>query len=122
MDLTGQQLHDVLEQQAVDGRAGGRNILILGISQGLQFEYIAGNAFGDRIPIATITLNGAPIDPAATYRVTVNNFLADGGDAFTVLKDGTNRLGGGDDLTALVDYVAANSPVSPPPTDRVLER
>jgi 5'-nucleotidase len=62
------------------------------------------------------------LDPAATFRVTVNSFLADGGDAFTVLRDGTNRLGGGDDLQAFLDYVAANSPVAPPPTDRILER
>jgi 2',3'-cyclic-nucleotide 2'-phosphodiesterase (5'-nucleotidase family) len=121
MNLTGQQVHDVLEQQAVPGRAGGRDILILGVSNGLQFEYFAGNAFGDRVPVATITLNGVAIDPAATYRVTVNSFLADGGDAFTTLKLGTNRLGGGDDLAALVSYVAANSPVSAPPTDRILE-
>ncbi len=122
MDLTGQQLHDVLEQQAVLGRAGGRDILILGVSRGLQFQYLAGNAFGDRVPIGTITLNGTPISPTATYRVTVNNFLADGGDAFTVFTQGTNRLGGGDDLAAFVSYIAANSPVSPPPTDRILEQ
>ncbi|MEZ5407314.1 MAG: bifunctional metallophosphatase/5'-nucleotidase [Acidimicrobiales bacterium] len=121
MDLTGQQLHDVLEQQAVPGRAGGRDILILGVSEGLQFEYLPAEAFGNRVPIETITLNGTPIDPSATYRVTVNNFLADGGDAFTVLTQGTNRLGGGDDLAAFVSYVEANSPVSPPPTDRILE-
>lgn len=122
MDLTGQQVHDVLEQQAISGRAGGRDILILGVSKGLQFEYLANNAFGDRVPIATITLNGTPISPTATYRVTVNNFLADGGDAFSVFAQGTNRLGGGDDLAAFVNYVAANSPVAPPATDRILEQ
>jgi len=121
MDLTGQQLHDVLEQQAVQGRAGGRDILILGVSRGLQFEYLPAEGFGNRVPIETITLNGTPINPAATYRVTVNNFLADGGDAFTVFTQGTNRLGGGDDLAAFVSYVEANRPVSPPPTDRILE-
>ncbi len=121
MNLTGQQLHDVLEQQAIQGRAGGRDILILGVSQGLQFQYLAANAFGDRVPIGSITLNGTPISPTATYRVTVNNFLADGGDAFTVLTQGTNRLGGGDDLAALVNYVGANNPIAPPATDRILE-
>jgi len=121
MDLTGQQLHDVLEQQAVQGRAGGRDILILGVSRGLQFEYLPAEGFGNRVPIETITLNGTPINTAATYRVTVNNFLADGGDAFTVFTQGTNRLGGGDDLAAFVSYVEANRPVSPPPTDRILE-
>ena len=46
-------------------------------------------------------LNGDPLDPAATYRIVTNNFLADGGDAFTVFTEGTNRVGGGDDLRRL---------------------
>jgi 5'-nucleotidase len=56
-----------------------------------------------------------PIDPGGSYRITVNSFLADGGDNFTVLPQGTNRLGGAVDLDALVDYFAANSPVPPGP-------
>ena len=58
------------------------------------------------------------LDPAATYRVTTNSFLADGGDAFTVFREGTNRVGGGDDLEALIQYLGANSPVAAPP-DRI---
>ena len=49
--------------------------------------------------------SGALLDPAATYRVTVNSFMASGGDNFTVLRDGTNRVVGPVDLDALVDYV-----------------
>jgi 5'-nucleotidase len=121
MNLTGAQLEMVLEQQAVLGRPGGRDILILGISQGLTFDYITNGPFGDRIPFASIKLNGTPIDATATYRVTVNSFLADGGDAFVTLAAGTNRLGGGDDLVAFANYLGANSPVAPAPTDRINE-
>jgi 5'-nucleotidase len=64
-------------------------------------------------------INGTPIDLGATYRVTVNSFLADGGDRFTVLRDGTDRLGGDVDLDALVDYFGANSPVAPGPQNRI---
>lgn len=64
-------------------------------------------------------LNGMPIDLNATYRVTVNSFLADGGDGFAVLRDGTNRLGGAVDTDALEAYFAAHSPVSPVLTPRV---
>ncbi len=120
MDLTGQQLHDVLEQQAVATRS--RPVLILGVSKGFTFGYAAAGAFGDRIDPASMMLNGTAIDPAQTYRVTVNNFLADGGDSFTVFKDGTNRLGGGDDLAAFTTYLTANSPLAPAPTDRIVER
>ena len=62
-----------------------------------------------------------PIDPAATYRVATNNFLADGGDGFTVFREGTNRVGGVDDLTAFINYLGANSPVSPPSINRINE-
>jgi 5'-nucleotidase len=41
-----------------------------------------------------MSLNGRPIDPAASYRLVVNSLLADGGDKFTVLKEGTERVGG----------------------------
>jgi 5'-nucleotidase len=58
-------------------------------------------------------IDGVPIDLGADYRVTVNSFLADGGDGFTVLVEGTNRLGGEVDLDALVTYFSANSPVPP---------
>ena len=61
------------------------------------------------------------IAPNATYRVTVNNFLADGGDSFTALTTGTNLLGGGGDLDAFIAYLAAHSPVAPAPTNRITE-
>jgi 5'-nucleotidase len=51
--------------------------------------------------------------------VTVNSFLADGGDNFAVLVDGTDRLGGEVDLDALVTYFGDNSPVAPGPQDRI---
>jgi 5'-nucleotidase len=62
------------------------------------------------------------IDPAGSYRVTVNSFLADGGDNFVVLKDGTNRLGGDVDLDAVEKYFLANPDgVAPGPRDRIVQ-
>ena len=72
---------------------------------------------GDRV--SNITINGVAVDPAATYRVTVNNFLAAGGDSFTALTQGTNVTGGPIDLDAFTAYLTANSPVAPPATDRI---
>jgi 5'-nucleotidase len=46
-------------------------------------------------------LNGRRVSPAASYRVTVNNFLASGGDGYAVLKEGTNATDAGLDLDAL---------------------
>ena len=65
-----------------------------------------------------LTIGGVAVDPAATYRITVNSFLADGGDRFFALRDGTDRVGGDVDLDALEDYLAAG-PVSPPALDRI---
>lgn len=117
MDLTGEQLERLLEQQAIEGRPGGRNVLIFGVSAGFSFTYDGAAPFGSRV--SNVTLDGAPIDPAATYRVTTNSFLADGGDGFTVFTEGTNRAGGGEDLVAFTDYLGANRPVAPPP-DRIV--
>jgi 5'-nucleotidase len=74
---------------------------------------------GNRIDPASLMLNGQPIDPAASYRVTVNSFLADGGDGFTTLREGTDRTGGGVDLDAFTAYLGANAPVAPPVANRV---
>jgi 5'-nucleotidase len=64
-------------------------------------------------------LNGTPIDPAASYRVTTNDFLANGGDGFTTLTGGTNRVTApGFDVDALVAYFGLG-PVSPGPVDRI---
>jgi 2',3'-cyclic-nucleotide 2'-phosphodiesterase (5'-nucleotidase family) len=120
MDLKGADLLTALQQQAVQGRPGGRDVLILGVSDGLTFTYTAGAPFGQRV--SNVRLHGAPISPTATYRVTVNSFLADGGDDFTALTKGTDRLGGGEDLDAFTAYLGAHSPVAPAPTNRITER
>ena len=118
MDLTGEQIERLLEQQAIDDRPGGREVLIFGVSEGFSFTYNPTGPFGDRIDPISITLNGVVLEPDATYRIVTNSFLADGGDSFSVFTEGTNRAGGGDDLAAFVEYLRANSPVSPPP-DRI---
>jgi 2',3'-cyclic-nucleotide 2'-phosphodiesterase (5'-nucleotidase family) len=68
---------------------------------------------------ATIRINGTAVDPSANYRITVNSFLADGGDNCFVLRQGTDRLGGIVDTLALEQDFAANSPVAPGPQDRI---
>jgi 5'-nucleotidase len=115
--LTGAQLKDVLEQQ-FPGFMGQTVQRILQPSAGFTFTYDTTRAPGERV--SNIRLNGTPIDPAATYRVTMNNFLADGGDGFTAFTAGTDRVTqDGFDVDALADYIGANSPVAPGPANRV---
>ena len=58
-----------------------------------------------------MTLNGKPIDPALTYRVAVNSFLASGGDNFTLLAQGRDVVDAGLDLDVTESYLATNPPV-----------
>ncbi|MAT04413.1 MAG: bifunctional metallophosphatase/5'-nucleotidase [Acidimicrobiaceae bacterium] len=114
MTLTGTQIDSLLEQQFEVSR-------VLQVSDGFTYEWSVGAPVGAKVDIASIELNGAPIDPDGSYRVTVNSFLADGGDDFSVLVQGTDRLGGDVDLDAFTDYLGANSPVAPGPMDRIVQ-
>jgi 5'-nucleotidase len=116
LTYTGAQVKQVLEEQWQPAGAS-RPKLHLGVSKGFAYTYLPDNPVGQRI--TSMTLNGVAIDPAATYRVTVNSFLAAGGDNFVTLRQGTNRSTTGDnDLTMLTNYFAANSPVTADPAPR----
>lgn len=117
LTLTGAQIDTVLEQQFNSARS--RPILINGVSRGFTYSYSAGAPQGSKIDPATIKLNGVTIDPAASYRVTVNNFLADGGDGFLELKNGTNRVGGGVDLDEFVAWLGTHPATAPPSPTRI---
>jgi 5'-nucleotidase len=117
MTLTGQQIHDLLEQQFQGPTEADWEILH--VSDGFTYTWDYDAAVGDKVDPATIMLGGVAIDLGADYRVTVNSFLAGGGDGFSILADGTDRLGGDLDLDAMVDYMGDNSPVAPPAVNRI---
>jgi 5'-nucleotidase len=134
--MTGDQIERVLRQQC-QPIGVSRPFLHLGVSVGLTYDLAktiepldldnnpttpAVNSCTS-ITITNLQLNGVPIDTSATYYVTVNNFLADGGDNFTVFRevDPALRIGGGIDLDELNNYLAAEGPIDPPGTNRVNE-
>lgn len=119
MTLTGAQIETLLEQQFDNPTVGSNRILQ--VSDGFTYEWSLSAPAGDKVDPASIMINGVVVDPAAGYRVTVNSFLAAGGDNFTVLPQGTNPLGGEVDLDALVVYFGANSPVAPGPQNRITQ-
>jgi 5'-nucleotidase len=123
MTLTTQQIRDVLEQQFPNcfGQTVFARVLLP--SNGLRYEWDHVQACGAKVRNATLTVNGATetlvsngevVNGARTWRVTVNNFLADGGDGFSVLKGGVNRLGGAQDIDALERYLADFKAPNPP--------
>ncbi|MFJ6197372.1 ExeM/NucH family extracellular endonuclease [Micromonospora sp. NPDC092111] len=107
---TGADIKQVLEEQwQPDGAS--RPVLWLGVSKGFTYTYNPEAPKGSRI--ISMKLNGTPLSPTATYRVTVNAFLAAGGDNFLTLAKRVDPVTTGDnDLTMLVNYFAANSPVT----------
>jgi 5'-nucleotidase len=129
MTLTGTQIDRMLEEQfcGINAPVNRGFFRVLLPAAGLHYTWsqsAAGAANCDAanaVDPTSITLNGVPLDPAASYRVTVNSFLADGGDGFAVLKQGTDRLGGAVDTDAFEAYLASKEPVglSPAPTDRI---
>lgn len=98
MDLTGQQIYTLLEQQWV-GQTSARILK----TSGLRYTWNAAAPVGSRI--VAVYRNGVLIDTGAVYSITVNSFLADGGDNFLVLREGVNRVGGAVDLDALIAYI-----------------
>jgi 5'-nucleotidase len=115
--FTGAQIKDVLEQQFIG--FGGQTVQrILQPSAGFTYSFDSTAAAGSRV--SAMALNGTPIDPAATYRVTTNDFLANGGDGFTNLTAGTDRTTApGFDIDALVDLLGGGAPVAPGPANRI---
>ncbi|HRK47462.1 MAG TPA: bifunctional metallophosphatase/5'-nucleotidase, partial [Nocardioides sp.] len=136
MDLTGAQITAILnegfngstnEGPAAAGPTQNNNNKVLQVS-GLSYTWDASDAAAVNAPAVSNVLvdddgDGVatvPIDPAATYRVVANNFLADGGDGFATFKQGTNRLIGGLDIDSLRLFLQAHDPYTVPTTlDRV---
>jgi 5'-nucleotidase len=126
MTLTAQNLKDVLEEQfaGCHGQSTTASRVMLA-SAGFKYTWDGAKACDARISNVTLTTgsstetivdaSGVVVNPAKTYRVTVNNFMATGGDGFSTFLKGTNQLGGAQDIDGLVAYMTAKfkSPAAP---------
>ena len=119
MTLTTQNIKDFMEEQFAGCLGQGAATTRFAIpSAGFKYSWDGAQACGARISNITLhtatgletLVNAAGVvqNPTKTYRVTVNNFMADGGDGYTTLVKGVNRLGGAQDIDALTAYFAAN--------------
>ena len=115
LTLTGAQIKAMLEQQWLDPKRPR----ILHASKGFSYAWDNAAPAGSRVLPDRMLLNGQPVDPAKSYRVTVNAYLAVGGDGFTALKHGSAAQFGIYDVDALYAYFKANSPLSPVAADRI---
>jgi len=115
--FTGRQVKAILEQQWASGSNTPERPNILLPSAGFAYSYDLSRPPGQRI--AEVRLNGVPLDDERVYRVAMSNFLASGGDNFTAFGEGTNQVGGPQDIDALEAYLAANPRLALPPTNRI---
>jgi 5'-nucleotidase len=123
MDLTGQQILRLLEQQWESIQpAGGR---VMQVSKGFSYTWDASKpegaatGTGNRVVEGSMKLNGVGIDLSKIYRVTVNNFMAAGGDNFSVLLSGKNIQQGDVDIDAGAAYFRAKGTVPTPVLNRI---
>ena len=112
--LTGSALLDVLEQQF-----GAQRVRIMQISRGFTYAYDTSRPPGSRVDRRSVLINGAPLDPARTYRVASTNFLWGGGDGLTAMASGTDPITVGVDVDVVADYLMRHSPLQIPPRDRL---
>ncbi|MBS1169699.1 MAG: bifunctional metallophosphatase/5-nucleotidase [Burkholderiaceae bacterium] len=126
MDLSGQQILRLLEQQWEQPQPqGGR---MLAVSNGFSYAWDASQpegaapGKGKRVIADSVKLHGKPLEPNRIYRVTTVSFLASGGDNFRLFAEGKNRQNGGNDLDVLVDYFKSRQRVSPPVRNRIERR
>jgi len=133
MTLTAQDLKNVLEQQFAGCRGQSATATRLMIpSAGFHYVWDGAQACDARVRSVTLTTAsgtdvivddaGVVPNPTKTYRVTMNNFMATGGDGFSIFLNGTDTLGGAQDIDALVSYLSAFKAPNPPydPTDAAL--
>ncbi|MEO7247902.1 MAG: bifunctional metallophosphatase/5'-nucleotidase, partial [Novosphingobium sp.] len=104
MTLTGADIKQAMEQQ-LDNDAPEQ---ILSSSAGFRISYDRGKPIGSKI--VSMELNGVPIDMAKDYRVTVNVYLANGGDSFTAFLKGRDLVIGVTDIAALEAWLKPNDP------------
>jgi 5'-nucleotidase len=100
MTLTGEQIRDVLEQQW-QTPLPPHNLAV----SGLSYTFDDGKPAGEKI--TEIRVGGAPLEPGANYTAAMVDFLATGGDGYTVFTKGVNPAYGPLDIDALVTYMGA---------------
>ncbi|MCS7217204.1 MAG: 5'-nucleotidase C-terminal domain-containing protein [Candidatus Bipolaricaulota bacterium] len=122
LELTGEQILQALENGvSMVERLAGRFPHVAG----LRYAWDPARPAGSRILAVEVLVDGAwrPLDPKAVYRVATSNFLAGGGDGYTVFKEARNSWNlGFVDYEVLAEYIAAHSPVAPKVEGRIVRK
>ncbi|WP_076261763.1 bifunctional metallophosphatase/5'-nucleotidase [Intrasporangium flavum] len=117
MNLTGQQIYDVLNQQRT-GKNAGSAAKMLQVNKGFTYTWSTAT---QQVVDGTVAINGTPVSKTASYRIVTNNFLSDGGDNFPAFQGGTAKYFGGLDIDAFANYLSKpeNANYAPAPATRI---
>ena len=116
LTLSGAQLLELLEAQWKGQVGSGR---VLHVSSGFTYSWDAARPLGERVVPGSVRLNGQPLAASDNVRVTVNAFVAGGGDNFAIFKQGRDVRTGMMDVDALEAYVKSNPTVAPGALNRI---
>lgn len=120
MELTGDKIKAALENGVSQVRElGGRFPQVSGMNVEVDVKETPGSR------VKSVTINGQPLDPAKTYKLATNDFMARGGDGYRALTDGKLLI----DVSAsqlmasqVIDYIAKTGKVAPKVEGRVVLR
>jgi 5'-nucleotidase len=110
MTMTGDQIRRILEEQWQEPLPP-HNLMV----SGLVYSYDTARPAGSRV--TNVTVHGLPLDLNATYTVATDDFLATGGDSYTIFTEGKNVTFGQKDIDALTDYIGS----LPQPVNRTVD-
>ncbi|MCK6460838.1 MAG: 5'-nucleotidase C-terminal domain-containing protein, partial [Planctomycetes bacterium] len=112
MDMTGKEIRELLDRHFGNAASPYR----------LEWSNLVVDVEGapGAYRVVAVEAAGRPLDPARTYRVATNSFLAAGGDGFETFRRGRNPANAGVVIRdALARDLLARSPVTPPTEQRV---
>ena len=108
VEITGADFKEALEQQWQPGQS--RPMLILGLSENVQFTYDPEAEHGNHV--TSVTVDGEPLDPAKNYRIAGSTFLLGGGDNFTAFAKNDLVDSGQMDIDVFNTYLRDHSDIA----------
>ncbi|MFF4214159.1 bifunctional metallophosphatase/5'-nucleotidase [Streptomyces sp. NPDC001796] len=120
--VSGQQLHDALEQQWSKAADGSLRYAPLAVSRNVRYTFDAGGAVGDRVDPADVLINRHRLDLSRHYRLAATSYTLLGADGFTAFTGFTAPVRHTRDFESFVAFVRARKVLSPAALNRVTAR
>ncbi|WP_208870088.1 bifunctional metallophosphatase/5'-nucleotidase [Streptomyces monomycini] len=117
--VTGQQLHDALEQQWTVPAGGGLKYAPLAVSANVRYSFDATGPAGDRVDPGDVFIDGTALDVSRSYRVAAPSYTLLNQDGYPAFTGFTRPFRHNRDFESFVTYVKERGRIEPAPLDRV---